>query len=125
MSIRPCLSLVAVLMMALVPATTFADSLGTIGSVESVTVYESGASEYGAANGLLTVKEDNANNTKRDYKWGGSLCPGYNLSTSSLGMLFDALRSQADVAITPTYKMGNMSTRCLTGFKLSYQRAPS
>ena len=121
MSLLPRLSLVAAMMTAFVPATTFADSAGAVGKVESVTVYESSSDEYAMANGVLTVKEDSSG-TKRDYKWGGSLCAGRNVSASSIGMLFDALRSQDNVEIAPVYKSGNGTTRCLTGFKLSYER---
>lgn len=117
MSIRSCLSLLAGLMIATAPATTFADSAGATGTVDAVTVYESSSDNYAMANGIVTVREKSG--TKRDYKWGGALCPGRNVSANSVAMLLDALRSGAAVEILPSYKLGNGSTRCLTGFKLS------
>lgn len=116
MSLRSRLSLVAALVAALVPGTTFADSNGTTGVVEELAVYESGSDNYAMANGILTVKE--ASGTKREYKWGGSLCAGRNVSASSISLLFDAMRSQANVNIVPSYKLGSGNTRCLTGFKM-------
>ncbi|MCY1056082.1 MULTISPECIES: hypothetical protein [Nannocystis] len=102
------------------PATTFADSAGAVGAVDTLTVYESSSDDYAMANGLLTVREKSG--TKRDYKWGGSLCPGRNVSAGSLAMLFEALRSQQTVEVVPSYKTGNGATRCLTGFKVSFVR---
>lgn len=120
MSLRSCLSLLAGMMIVSAPATTFADSSGSIGNVDSVTVFESSSDDYAMANGVLSVREKSG--TKRDYKWGGSLCPGRNVSADSISMLFDALRSQTQVEIVPSYKVGNGATRCLTGFKLSFDR---
>lgn len=119
MSLRSCLSLLAGLMIVSVPATTFADSDGLVGSVDSITVNESSSDDYAMANGVVTVREKSG--TKRDYKWGGSLCPGRNLSASSISMLFDALRTQ-NVEVVPSYKLGNGATRCITSFKLSIER---
>lgn len=124
MSLRPRLSLVAVLLTALVPATTYADSTGSSGVVEELSVYESGSDNYAMANGVLSVKESSG--AKREYKWGGSLCAGRNVSASSVSMLFDAMRSQDVVSIVPSYKTGSANTRCLTGFKLVRpSRSPS
>jgi hypothetical protein len=120
MSLRPCLSLLAGLMIVSAPATTFADSLGAVGTVENLTVYESSSDDYAMANGLLTVREKSG--TKREYKWGGSLCPGRNVSASSIAMLFEALRSQPTVEIVPSFKTGTGGSKCLTGFKLSFVR---
>lgn len=120
MSLRSALSLLAGMMIVSAPATTFADSAGSIGNVDAVTVYESSSDDYAMANGVLSVREKSG--TKRDYKWGGSLCPGRNVSADSISMLFDALRSQTQVEIVPSYKVGNGATRCLTGFKLSFDR---
>ena len=120
MSLRPCLSLLAGMMIVSAPATTFADSAGSIGNVDAVTVYESSSDDYAMANGVLSVREKSG--TKRDYKWGGSLCPGRNVSADSIKMLFDALQSTQTIEIVPSYKVGNGATRCLTGFKLSFDR---
>lgn len=114
MSLRPVLCLVAALVA--VPSTSFADSNGTAGTIASLTVYESSSDNYALANGVLTVLERGG--TKRNYKWGGSICPGRNVSADSIGLLFDALRSKENVEVVPTYKTGNGNERCLTGFRL-------
>lgn len=121
MSLRSCLFFSAALMTTLAPATSFADSSGTTGTVDSVTVYESSSDDYAMVNGVLTVREKTG--TKRDYKWGGSLCPGRNVSATSISMLFDALQAQTSVQIVPSYKLGNGNSRCLTGFKLAFDRS--
>ncbi len=116
MSLRSRFTQVAALTAVLVPSTTFADSLGALGAVDSVTVYESSSDDYAMQNGVLTVREKTG--TKRNYKWGGSFCPNRTLSASSIALLIDALRSNTAVEIVPSYKIGNGSERCLTGFKL-------
>ena len=116
MSLRSRFFQVAALSAVLVPSTTFADSLGALGAVDSVTVYESSSDDYAMQNGVLTVREKTG--TKRNYKWGGSFCPNRTLSASSIALLIDALRSNTAVEIVPSYKIGNGSERCLTGFKL-------
>lgn len=115
MSLRPVLCLVAALFA--LPSTSFADSNGSVGSVASLTVYESSSDNYAMANGVLTIKEK-ATGTLRNYKWGGSICPGRTVSANSLALLFDALRSKDNVDVVPSYKAGNGNERCLTGFKL-------
>lgn len=115
MSLRPVLCLVAALFA--IPSTSFADSNGSVGTVASLTVYESSSDNYALTNGVLTVKEK-ATGTSRSYKWGGSICPGRTVSANSLALLFDALRSKENVDIVPAYKTGNGNERCLTGFKL-------
>lgn len=116
MSLRTRSFLVAAMAAAFVPSTTFADSSGSQGTVDALTVFESSSDDYASNNGILTLKEESG--TKRDYKWGGSLCPGRTVSANSISLLFDAQRSQVDVAVIPSYKVGNGGTRCLTGFKL-------
>ncbi len=116
MSLRSRIFQVAALSAVLVPSTTFADSLGAIGVVDSVTVYESSSDDYNMQNGVLTVREKTG--TKRNYKWGGSFCPSRTVSAASISLLFEAMRSNTTVEIVPSYKVGNGSERCLTGFKL-------
>lgn len=116
MSHRPRLSLIAALAASLIPATALADSNGSTGNVDGLTVYERSSDNYAMANGVLTVKEKNGG--KRDYKWGGSLCPGRELSDASVALLFESLRDRKKVKLTPTFKLGNGNVRCLTGFKL-------
>ncbi|MDC0719211.1 hypothetical protein [Nannocystis bainbridge] len=116
MSHRPRLSLIAALSALLLPAVAFADSNGVAGNVEAVTLYESSSDNHAMFNGSVTLKEKTGQ--KRDYKWGGSLCPGRDVSASGINLLFEAMRARKQVEVTPTYKAGNGGERCLTGFKL-------
>lgn len=115
MSLRPVLCLAAALFA--IPSTSFADSNGAVGTVASLTVYESSSDSYAMYNGVLSVREKSTGTT-RSYKWGGSICPSKTVSDSSLALLFDALRSKENVEIVPSYKLGNGNERCLTGFRL-------
>ncbi|WAS98113.1 hypothetical protein [Nannocystis punicea] len=116
MSHRIRLSLIAALTSVMLPAVALADSAGSAGNVEALTVYESSSDNHAMFNGAVTIKERTGQ--KRDYKWGGSLCPGRDLSANSINLLFQALREKKQVEVTPTYKAGNGGERCLTGFKL-------
>lgn len=109
--------LIAALTAALLPATALADSTGNIGTVSKFTVYESSSDNYGMSKGSLFVKErkEKGKQEEREYKWGGSLCPGRELSPETIGLLFEVLRDRK-TKITPTYKTGVANTRCLTGF---------
>jgi hypothetical protein len=116
MSQRPRLSLIAALTALTIPALAFADSSGTVGNVEAVTLYETSSDNHAMFNGSVTIKEKTG--AKREYKWGGSLCPGRELSATSIGLLFEALQARKQVEVTPIYKAGNGNERCLTGIKL-------
>lgn len=117
MSHRPRLSLIAALTAVMLPATVFADSTGTAGNVDAVTIYETSSDNYAMSNGSVTLKEKSG--TKREYKWGGSLCPGREVSASSIALLFQALQGRKQIEVVPTYKLGNGNERCLTGVKFS------
>lgn len=116
MSHRIRLSLIAALTAVMIPAVSFADSAGGVGNVEAVTLHEPGSDNHGMFNGSVTIKEKTGQ--KREYKWGGSLCPGREISATSIGLLFEALRARKAIEITPNYKTGNGNERCLTGFKI-------
>lgn len=123
MSLRSRLSQVAALLAVLVPSTSFADSLGNIGAIDAVTVYESSSDDYAMQHGMLVVREKSG--TLRTYRWGGSFCPGRTLTTSSVALLFEALRSNGTVEVVPSFKLGNGSERCLTGFKFDAINPPA
>ncbi|MDC0674581.1 hypothetical protein [Nannocystis radixulma] len=117
MSHRIRLALFAALTAVAVPAISYADSAGTVGNVEAVTLHEPGSDNYGMFNGSVTIKEKTGQ--KRDYKWGGSLCPGREISANSINLLFQALQARKALEVTPNYKTGNGNERCLTGFKIA------
>lgn len=116
MSHRPRLSLIAVMAAVMLPASASADSAGNAGNVEAVVIHEPGSDNYAMYKGAVVLKERAG--SKREYRWGGSLCPGRDLSANSVNLLFEALRARKQVEVTPQFKLGNGSQRCLTGFRL-------
>ena len=123
MSLRTRPVLVAAMAAVFVPSTTFADLLGSQGTIDSLTVYESTSDDYAMNNGILVLKEEGG--AKTTYKWGGSWCPNRTLSASSVALLFDAQRSAVDIAVIPSYKTGNAGTKCLTVLKFkTLERTP-
>jgi len=78
---------------AAVPATTFADSSGSAGSVISVTVLESSSDDYGSYRGKIVIREGTEPSaTQTEYRWGGTICANRNLSESNIALLVEALR---------------------------------
>lgn len=120
MFIRKCAIIVAASCAALAstPASA-ADSIGLVGVVNKLTVYDDSSDNYGAQHGILQVVESGSG-TLREYKWGASLCPGRELAPDMIQLLSDAMHNRPAVEIVPSYKTGNGATRCLVGFTLNY-----
>jgi hypothetical protein len=120
MSTPPRLPLIAALAALMLPAAASADSNGAAGSVEAIVLHEPGSDNHPMYHGAVVLKERAG--VKREYRWGGSLCPGRELSDTSLGLLFEALRSGAQVEVTPLFKSGNGGQRCITGLRVAASR---
>lgn len=119
MSLRSIFPLAALLTTAALPSMTFADSTGSPGYVTSLTVHESSSDLYGTYRGSLTVREgQEPGSSQSEYRWGGTLCSGKNVSESSIQLLMIALRGRSDTQIVPRYKMGQGGIRCLVSFTL-------
>ena len=82
-----------------------------------ITVNDAGSDDFSAYKGEVRVR---ANKTITVYRWGGSACPGKDLSAANVALLFEAAEESAK--ITPKYKPGAGSNKCLTGFKTQFKK---
>ncbi|NHK26885.1 hypothetical protein FF098_003055 [Parvularcula flava] len=85
------------------------------GSIVSIYVSALGSDNYGKYRGTLTL--DFLGTGAMDYKWGGSTCPGRDLSGEQVQML--VMARAHDLKVTPEHKRGQGGALCLTGFTLS------
>ncbi|MEZ4450744.1 MAG: hypothetical protein R3B09_14780 [Nannocystaceae bacterium] len=119
MSLRRIFPLAALLTTAALPSMTFADSTGSPGYVISLTVHESSSDLYGTYRGSVTIRQgQEPGSTQTEYRWGGTLCSGRNVTEANIELLTIALRGRSDTQIVPRYKMGQGGVRCLVSFTL-------
>jgi len=118
MSVRLSVSLFAAALVIL-PSTTFADSTGNSGVVIALTVHESTSDDYGTHRGRVMIREGaEPGSAQTEYRWGGTLCQGRNLTEANISLLMDAFRSRSDAQLIPRYKNGQAGIRCLTSFTI-------
>ncbi|MCA9691177.1 MAG: hypothetical protein KC636_16355 [Myxococcales bacterium] len=119
MKLIPVSFAVALGLLVIAPAVATADSLGTQGYVDSVTLHDSWSDQYSTVHGEVVIREgQDANANKRTYKWGGSICQNQAISSSNARALLDMVNKD-NLAITPRWKSGMGSTRCIVGFTVS------
>lgn len=97
------------------PHLASADSNGTKGRVIDLTVNESSSDDYAKFHGSVTLY---AQKSKTTYHWGGSYCPGKDLSSDSVERLTQAFLTRRWTKVTPTYKNGQGSYKCLVAYTL-------
>jgi len=119
MSIRP-FSRAVLLAVGSIPAlASAADNSGIAGYVTSLTVNQKTSDSYSSFRGSIIVREGTEPaSATREYRWGGTLCSGRDLSDADIHLLVEALRGRADTQIKPRYKTGQAATRCLVSFTL-------
>lgn len=84
MKLIPVSFAVALGLLVIAPAVATADSLGTQGYVDSVTLHDSWSDQYSTVHGEVVIREgQDANANKRTYKWGGSICQNQAISSSN------------------------------------------
>lgn len=111
--------LILTTLLALAPAVgARADSNGTPGPIVGFEHNDDSSDDAGLADGSLFI--DEGSGTIREYRWGGSLCPGRELDTAQQGMLLEAARGKW--VVLPYYKLGNANTRCLTSFGFAMKK---
>ena len=94
-----------------------ADQAGSTGRVVRVTVNTSASDDYTSFRGSMTLRQSK-DGRRIEYSWGGTKCPGSNLSEEQVALLGRAL-SDRRITMVPKYKPGQDSgTRCLVGFQL-------
>lgn len=102
------------------PATALAaDSAGASGRVTKVTVNTSGSDEFAQSHGAVSIRTTGKKGRTSVYKWGGSLCPGRNLTPDQVQLLVLAMARPGAARVTPRYKKGQANTRCLVSFDIS------
>lgn len=100
-----------------IPTAASADSNGTRGRIIDITVNDSGSDDFSAFKGEVRIR---ANKAVKVYRWGGAACPGKDLTAANVALLFTAAEESAKV--TPKYKPGAGSNKCLTGFKVQFKK---
>lgn len=100
-----------------IPTAASADSNGSRGRVIDITLNDSGSDDFAAFRGEVRIR---ANKVTTTYRWGGSACPGKDLSATNVALLFEA--AEEGEKVTPKYKPGAGSNKCLTGFKTQFKK---
>ncbi len=119
MSIRRPLSLAILLAASSLPTLASADSSGSTGYVTSLTINTKSSDTYGSYRGSVVLREGTEPASPvREYRWGGTICAGRDLTDADVQLLTEALRGRADTQVIPRYKMGQAGSRCLVSFTL-------
>lgn len=85
------------------------------GAIISLYVSDQGSDNFAKFRGMLML--DFVGTGVTEYKWGGSTCPGRQLSEASVQLL--ALAQANGLRITPETKPGQGGALCMTGFTIS------
>jgi len=119
MSIRRPLSLAILLAASSLPTLASADSSGNTGYVTSLTINMKSSNTYNSYRGSVVLREGTEPaSSLREYRWGGTLCAGRDLSDADVQLLTEAFRGRTDTQVIPRYKMGQAGSRCLVAFTL-------
>lgn len=101
--------------MAIGSGSARADTVGSAGALESLTLYSSSSTEYENRHGELVVRE--AGNIARTYYFGGSRCAYQTLASDQLDLLGRTVNRNG-VTVTPYYVSGVSGSRCVVGFSM-------
>ena len=102
------------------PALASADSKGQSGRIIEVQINTAGSDDHAQYRGEVTVRSGKKNTaTETTYKWGGSVCPGKDLTEHQVELLVHALTDRGRVSIVPRYKNGQGGNKCLVAFSLA------
>ena len=94
-----------------------ADNVGAYGTVAQVTVNGSSSDDIYGARGRLVI--DEGQQFYRTYQWAGTACNGKNLSEAEVANLMMALKDRRELTVTPLWKAGAGSTRCLVAYRIT------
>jgi len=95
-----------------VPAAA-ADILGSAGKLAGLRQVNSGSDNFGKYHGSVWV--DAGKNNLTEYYWGGSSCPGLNLTEDEVANLSRGL-GNPKLRFVPIYKIGQGGRLCLVQF---------
>jgi hypothetical protein len=111
---------------ALPQTAAAADSPGNAGYVQDLVLNSSKSDRYLEFAGSVTLLEgEEANSPKQVYKWGGTVCSGYLVTSDQLAFLMEAMRTARSLQIVPSYKAGAGGARCLVSIKVRQRPAPA
>jgi hypothetical protein len=99
----------------LTPHVASADSDGAKGRIIDLSVNEPASDDYVKFHGSVTLY---ANKAKTTYHWGGSFCPGKDLSADSVERLTQAFLTRRWTKVTPRFKNGQGGNKCIVGYTL-------
>lgn len=111
-------SVFALCLTALFSGSALADYVGIAGKVISVTINGSKSDDYKSYHGSVKIKPPGKRKRPVEYKWGGTLCPGKNLTDHEVGLLVQAFHNRKTTHVLPRMKSGQAHTKCLVGFEL-------
>lgn len=95
-----------------------ADSKGATGRVVELTINESSSSDFSLFHGKVVIKANGENGRETTYMWGGSRCPGRNLSDANVDRLLEAFENRGNTRIVPGFKNGTGGAKCLTSMRI-------
>ncbi len=102
--------------------SALADNVGEYGPVAQVTVNGTQSDDIYGARGRLVI--DEGQGFYRQYQWSGTACNGRNLSDADVANLLMALEQRRSVNVTPLWKSGAGTTRCLVAYRITAIEVP-
>lgn len=99
---------------SLAAGPAYADLIGRPGALVAIQVNKIGSDKYITNSGKIVVEEAGTLEL-REYRFGGVLCAGRNLSESDINTLGRAVSSDV-MHVAPFYKLGQAGVRCLVSF---------
>ncbi len=112
---RPLVVLATLFSLALPTTALAADELGSRGSLEVVEINHSTADTYVQYHGRVVIR---TGKKTQEYRWGGTSCANKGLPENLVAALLDAFSNRKVTQVTPRFKDGAGSTRCLVGFSV-------
>lgn len=109
---RLLLSTVAILLLA---ANAYADELTDWGEVAELLVIAEGSDDLGRFRGELVLRIDGIDSV---YTWGGSTCPGRDLTESQVELLQNAALAPY-MRVRLRTKIGQGGADCIVGMRFS------
>lgn len=107
-------------------SVAYADTAGSWGRVVSVRETAQGSDDYGRFRGELEIqgeRDGKKPGPTETYLWGGSKCPGRDLSDRQVDQLHNALGQRGTLRILPYHKAGQGGAKCLVGFDIRAREA--
>lgn len=93
---------------------TIADTASDFGELVELNVTAEGSDDYGRYRGIALLR---AYSVDTEYYWGGSTCPGRNLSEAQVAMLQN-LGMAPYMRLQILYKPGQGGRQCIVGFAM-------